>query len=93
MLCNCHDTIFLEYKDTARYLLKKYNSLEYNQKKEKNEVLKKLFSSMGNNVSVNMNCTFVDCNKITIGRYYSNNLYLYFLSGKLGLSLCTLLIF
>lgn len=23
--------------------------------------------SMGSNVSVNMNCTFVDCNKITIG--------------------------
>lgn len=24
---------------------------------------------MGNNVSVNMNCTFVDCNKITIGNH------------------------
>ncbi len=22
---------------------------------------------MGNNVSINMNCTFVDCNRITIG--------------------------
>ncbi|MBD5477488.1 MAG: sugar O-acetyltransferase [Lachnospiraceae bacterium] len=84
---DCHNPIFLEYKDTARRLLKKYNSLEYSQKKEKNEVLKKLFNSigenvsvglpficdygcnisMGNNVSINMNCTFVDCNKITIG--------------------------
>lgn len=86
---DCHDPIFLEYKDNARRLLKIYNSLEYNQKKEKTEVLKKLFSSigenvsvglpficdygcnisMGSNVSVNMNCTFVDCNKITIGNH------------------------
>lgn len=84
---DCHNPIFLEYKDTARRLLKKYNSLEYNQKEEKTEVLKELFGSigenvsvglpficdygcnisMGTNVSVNMNCTFVDCNKIAIG--------------------------
>ena len=84
---DCHNPIFLEYKDTARRLLKEYNSLEYNQKKEKTEVLKKLFNSigenvsvglpficdygcnisLGSNVSINMNCTFVDCNKITIG--------------------------
>lgn len=84
---DCHNPIFLEYKDTARHLLKEYNSLEYNQKKEKTEVLKKLFNSigenvsvglpficdygcnisLGSNVSINMNCTFVDCNKITIG--------------------------
>ena len=43
---DCHNPIFLEYKDTARHLLKKYNSLEYNQKKEKNEVLKKLLISV-----------------------------------------------
>ena len=84
---DCHDPIFLEYKDTARRLLKRYNSLEYNQKEEKTEILKKLFDnigdnvsvglpficdygcniSIGSNVSINMNCTFVDCNKITIG--------------------------
>ena len=83
---NCHSPIFLEYKDNARRLLKIYNSLEYNQKEEKTEILKKLFGnigenvsvglpficdygcniSIGSNVSVNMNCTFVDCNKITI---------------------------
>ena len=51
---DCHDPIFLEYKDTARRLLKKYNSLEYNQKKEKTEVLKKLFNSIGENVSVGL---------------------------------------
>lgn len=84
---DCHNPIFLQYKDKTRRLLKKYNSLEYNQKKEKTKILKELFAgigenvsvglpficdygcniSLGNNVSVNMNCTFVDCNKITIG--------------------------
>jgi len=57
------------------------------KKKEKTAILKELFGSMGNNVSVgipficdygrnihigtnvsvNMNCTFVDCNRINIG--------------------------
>lgn len=84
---DCHNSIFLEYKDNARRLLKKYNLLEYNQKEEKTEILKKLFGdvgenvsvglpficdygcniSIGSNVSINMNCTFVDCNRITIG--------------------------
>lgn len=68
-------------------LLTKYNSLPYDHKSEKREVLEQLFGSigtnvsvgspftcdygcniyLGKNVSVNMNCTFVDCNKITIG--------------------------
>lgn len=84
---DCHDEIFLEYKNTARRLLAQYNSLAYDQKKEKTAILKELFGSMGNNVSVglpficdygrnihigtnvsvNMNCTFVDCNRIDIG--------------------------
>lgn len=84
---DCHNSIFLEYKDNARHLLKQYNLLEYNQKEEKTEILKKLFGdvgenvsvglpficdygcniSIGSNVSINMNCTFVDCNRITIG--------------------------
>lgn len=84
---DCHNSIFLEYKDNARRLLKQYNLLEYNQKEEKTEILKKLFGdvgenvsvglpficdygcniSIGSNVSINMNCTFVDCNRITIG--------------------------
>lgn len=96
---DCHDPIFLEYKDKARRLLKKYNALEYHQKKEKTEILKELFAgigenvsvglpficdygcniSMGSNVSVNMNCTFVDCNKITIGSnvLISSNVQIY----------------
>ena len=84
---NCHDTIFLEFKKDARELLKKYHSLQYEQKNEKISILKQLFGRMGtnvsvgqpficdygrniyigSNVSVNMNCTFVDCNKIEIG--------------------------
>lgn len=86
-LYDCHNEIFLEYKNNARKLLAQYNSFSYNQKKEKTEVLKQLFGSMGanvsvglpflcdygknihigTNVSINMNCTFVDCNKIEIG--------------------------
>lgn len=84
---DCHNEIFLEYKNKARELLAQYNFFSYNQKEEKTEVLKKLFGSIGTNVSVglpficdygknihigknvsvNMNCTFVDCNKIEIG--------------------------
>ena len=77
---DCHDPIFLELKNNARKLLSQYNSFSYDQKKEKTEVLKQLFGSMGTNVSVglpficdygknmhigtnvsiNMNCAFVD---------------------------------
>ncbi len=84
---NCHDDIFLEYKKKTRELLIKYNSLLYEQKAEKQDLLKNLFASIGSNVSVaapficdygchiylgsnvsiNMNCTFVDCNKIIVG--------------------------
>lgn len=84
---DCHNEIFLEYKKNARELLAQYQSFAYDQKKEKTEVLKKLFGGigtnvsvgtpflcdygkniyLGTNVSVNMNCTFVDCNKIEIG--------------------------
>ena len=84
---NCHDKVFLDFKSNARNLLKEYHSLSYEQKKEKTQILNRLFGKIGtnvsvglpfvcdygrniyigNNVSVNMNCTFVDCNKITIG--------------------------
>lgn len=84
---DCHDKIFHAYKSNARTLLAQYNSLAYDQKEEKTELLKRLLGSIGtnvsvglpficdygvnihigNNVSINMNCTFVDCNKIEIG--------------------------
>ena len=51
---DCHNAIFLEYKNNARNLLSQYNSFSYNQKKEKTEVLKQLFGSMGTNVSVGL---------------------------------------
>lgn len=96
---DCHDEIFLEYKNRARELLAKYNALSYNQKQEKRELLQQLCGSigenvsvaspficdygcnihMGSNVSVNMNCTFVDCNKIIIGNnvLIASNVQLY----------------
>jgi acetyltransferase-like isoleucine patch superfamily enzyme len=84
---DCHNEIFLEYKNRTRTLLTQYNALPYDKKEEKYNVLKTMFGSIGTNVSVgnfficdygcniyigdnvsiNMNCTFIDCNKITIG--------------------------
>lgn len=37
---NCHDKIFLDFKSRARKLLKKYNALEYEQKEEKENILR-----------------------------------------------------
>lgn len=96
---DCHNEIFLEYKDNARKLLKQYNSFSYSQKEEKTKVLNELFGGIGSNVSVglpficdygrniyigsdvsvNMNCTFVDCNKIEIGNnvLISSNVQIY----------------
>jgi len=52
---------------------------------EKCEVLQQLF---GNNVSVNMNCTFVDCNKINIGNnvLIASNVQLYTAAHPVELS-------
>lgn len=96
---NCHDKVFLDFKEKTRKLLKQYNSLEYGQKTEKTDILKQMFGSIGNNtsvglpficdygrniyigdnVSINMNCTFVDCNKIIIGNnvLITSNVQLY----------------
>jgi len=84
---DCHDEIFLQFKDKTRDLVTRYNAVPYNKKEERTKILKELFGKigsnvsvgnpficdygcniyLGDNVSVNMNCTFVDCNKITIG--------------------------
>lgn len=51
---NCHDKIFLTYKNTARKLLAQYNALAYDQKEEKTKILTELFGSIGSNVSVGL---------------------------------------
>ena len=105
---DCHDKIFLEFKNTTRKLLKDYHALAYDQKEEKRKVLKELFGGigtnvsvgqpficdygrniyLGSNVSVNMNCTFVDCNKITIGNnvLIASNVQLYTATHPVELS-------
>ncbi len=107
-LYDCHDKVFLEYKNNARLLLSKYNLLEYNQKEEKTKILKQLFACVGENVSVglpficdygkniyigtnvsiNMNCTFVDCNKIEIGNnvLIASNVQIYTATHPIELS-------
>lgn len=106
---DCHDEIFLEYKQKARKLTSAYNALAYEQKEEKSALLKQLFGHVGtnvsvsvpficdygcniyigNNVSVNMNCTFVDCNKIEIGDnvLIASNVQLYTATHPVELSL------
>ena len=96
---DCHDPVFLEFKTRARKLMKEYNSLPYEEKEKRREVLSQLFESigtnvsvgnpficdygrnisLGDNVSINMNCTFVDCNKITVGSnvLISSNVQIY----------------
>jgi len=84
---DCHDPVFIGFKAKARGLLDRYNAIPYENKEGRYEILKELFGSagqnvsvgnpficdygrnihIGNNVSINMNCTFVDCNRITIG--------------------------
>lgn len=107
-LYDCHAKIFLEFKQTARELLAKYNSLPYDQKKEKSALLKELLGGMGtnvsialpflcdygrniylgSNVSINMNCTFVDCNQIVIGSnvLIASNVQIYTASHPVELS-------
>lgn len=96
---DCHAPVFLDYKAKARRLLSEYNSLAYEQKKEKYNILQQMLGSVGenvsiglpficdygcnihigSNVSINMNCTFVDCNQIIIGNniLISSNVQMY----------------
>lgn len=84
---NCHDKLFLQFKERSKELVMAYNELPYMEKAKKQEILSKLFGKtgtnvsvatpflcdygcnifIGNNVSININCTFIDCNKINIG--------------------------
>ncbi len=105
---DCHDAIFLKYKNDARNLLDQYHKLSYSQKEKKTELLRQLFGSIGSNVSVglpflcdygkniyigdnvsvNMNCTFVDCNKIEIGNHVliASNVQIYTAAHPVELS-------
>jgi len=96
---DCHDPVFLEFKARARELVNRYNSLSYEDRAGRREILTQLFGGiganvsvgnpficdygrnifLGDNVSVNMNCTFVDCNKITVGSnvLISSNVQIY----------------
>lgn len=49
---DCHAPVFLEFKARAQELLMQYNALPYDRKTEKYEVLKSLFGSIGEKVSV-----------------------------------------
>ena len=49
---DCHDEIFLQYKNNARNLLAQYNALPYDQTEEKRVILQKLCGSIGDNVSI-----------------------------------------
>lgn len=84
---DCHDEVFLQFKEKSKQLLSVYNGLPYGHKEKKREILQDLFGRIGSNVSVgapflcdygrnifigdnvsvNMNCTFIDCNEIKIG--------------------------
>lgn len=105
---DCHNETFLYLKEETRRLLREYNSLRYERKEEKRDILNRLFHQigtnvsvaqpflcdygkniyLGNNVSINMNCTFVDCNKIEIGDnvLIASNVQLYTAAHPIELS-------
>ncbi len=49
---NCHDEVFLQFKEKSKQMISDYNGLPYGHKKEKQEILQELFGGIGNNVSV-----------------------------------------
>ena len=52
MLYNCHSPEFIERKSLATEWMQRYNSLPYTDRSKRYEMLKELFGSIGNNVSV-----------------------------------------
>ena len=49
---DCHAPIFMKFKRKTQELLLKYNSLPYDYKEEKYALLKEMFGSIGEKVSV-----------------------------------------
>lgn len=48
---DCHDEVFLEQKAVATQWMQRYNSLPYEQRKERYSMLKELFGHVGENCS------------------------------------------
>jgi hypothetical protein len=42
---DCHDPVFIEFKVNARRLLARYNSLPYDDKTDRDKLLKELFGN------------------------------------------------
>ena len=70
---DCHAPEFIEGRARALEWCARYNATPYSQRSERRKMLEELFGavgtnvSVGDNVSINLNCTFIDCNRITIG--------------------------
>ena len=66
---NCGDTELLNRWHKAKRLQKEYNNTLSTDTKTLSNLLDELLGSIGNNVEINTNCVFLDCNNITIGDY------------------------
>ena len=86
-LYDCGDPELMKMWNTGKNLMRKYNAVDYADRKEQMQILDELLGSrgentqitapfyidygkfvhLGNNCEINMNCVFLDCNKITIG--------------------------
>ena len=86
-LYNCGDPELMKIWNSGKNLMRKYNMVDYSDRKEQMRILDELLGSrgentqitapfyidygkfvhLGNNCEINMNCVFLDCNKITIG--------------------------
>ena len=86
-LYDCHDRVFIERKARASEWCRRYNAVPYSERGKRHAMLRELFGSVGEHVtvgdeflcgfgdniyigehvSVNIRCVFVDCNRITIG--------------------------
>lgn len=71
---DCHDPIFLVGKAKASEWCARYNATPYSQRQERKKMLKEIFGSVGENVSVGNNFTCDFGTNIYIGSNVSINL-------------------
>ena len=61
---DCHAPVFIEFKKKTHRLLLKYNALPYESREERRAVLKEMFGSIGEKVSVGnpfvCDCVFME---------------------------------